>query len=131
MRKQRVDEPAAEIQSGFVRRARTVGNHSRPRDGELVVFQPELRHERHVLAETVIAIAGDCGRIAVASRARPQRKDIPGRPLSAAFAGSAFDLRGRGRDAPNEIRWKCAISHKRFSGAAVAAFSSCRPASDT
>ena len=101
LRQQLVDEPGVEVQASGVDRS-AVGPHARPGGGEAVGLQPQLGHQRDVVAVAVVVIARDVSVVATDHRAGHAAEGIPDRVGSAVFVGSAFDLVGRGCRAEEE-----------------------------
>ena len=100
---QRVDQRIVKRNALLVHRAHALRDQPRPGDREAIVLDAQLLHERDVLAEAMHMVAGHVAVVPLQNPARLVGKAIPdGRPL-AALEGSALDLIGRGRRAPDEI----------------------------
>lgn len=63
----------------------------------------ELTHQGEVIGKTMIVIARDRGRVCADDRTGLRGKTVPDGFTLSINCGGAFDLRGCGRDAPNEI----------------------------
>ena len=100
---QRVDQRIVERDALLVHRAHALGDQPRPGDREAIVPDAQLLHQRDVLAEAMHMVAGHVAVVTLQNLARLVGEAVPdGRPL-AVLEGSALDLIGRGRCAPDKV----------------------------
>ena len=103
VREQLVDEPVVEVEARLVHPAAPLGKHARPRDREAERVEPELAHQRDVLAVAVVEVARDLAGVAVPHLAGRRAEAVPDALAAAVLVGRALDLvRGRG-GAPDEV----------------------------
>ncbi len=99
---QAVHQPPVEVEALLADRPGAVGDDPRPRDGEPVGGQAQLREQIEVFLEPVIVIAGDVTGVAVCHRAGHPAECVPDRPSPAVFVRGALDLVRGGRRAEEE-----------------------------
>ncbi len=113
-REQRIDQAIIECEALFVRLALAQREHARPRHREAVGADAEIAHQRDVLRITVIVVAGNVAGLAIVHVAGAAKR-VPDAGAATVFIRRAFNLIGRGRDAPDEIGARC-WSHGVLSG---------------
>src|SRR5690606_8392831 len=99
----RVDEAVVEGDALRVHGAGAVGEDARPGEGEPVVFDAELPHEREVLFVAMVVIASDVEGVAIGDLSGNAREAIPDGFAFAVREGGALDLGSGGGDAPGEV----------------------------
>ncbi len=100
---QRVDEPVVEVEPALVDGAAPLRQHARPGDRETEGVEPELAHERHVVAVTVIEVARDLAGVAVPDLAGRRREPVPDALAASVRVRRALDLVRGGGGAPDEV----------------------------
>jgi len=103
---QAVHEPAVEIEAARVHAPAARREHARPRDREAVRLEPEVPHERDVLAPPVVMVAGHVAGGAARDLSRRAGETVPDRLAAPVGVRRAFDLIGEGGRAPNEAGGK-------------------------
>ena len=111
---QSVDELIVEGDAFFVDPACDVGGKARPREGETVVLDAELRHQLNIVAEAVVMVAGDIAGIAVKDLSIPMGERIPDRSTLSSLKSSTLDLVGRGCRAPDEVLAKAHVGEPPY-----------------
>ena len=101
-----VNERIVKIDALLVDCAGALGQDTRPGEGEAVVLDAHLLHQRDVLLEPMIVVAGDVAGMAAKDTARFMGEIVPDVSALAVLEGCALDLVGRGRRAPDEILLK-------------------------
>jgi hypothetical protein len=90
------EKTVIEVQAGLVQLAVTVRVDARPGDRQAIGLDAQRGHQREVLVEAVVVVAGDVERVAAGDLAGDSREAIPDGFALAVLEGGAFDL-GRGR----------------------------------
>ena len=103
---QAVHQTAVEVEPARVHAAAALGQHARPRDREAVRLEPQVLHERDVLAPAAVVVAGDVAGGAALDPARRPGEAVPDRFSAPVGVGRAFDLVGGGRRSPDEAGGK-------------------------
>ena len=98
-----VDEPVVEVEALRVHRTASARDDPRPRDREAERIDPELAHERDVVAIAVVEVARDRAVVAVPDLAGRCAEAIPDALAAAVLGRRAFDLVRGGRGAPDEV----------------------------
>ncbi len=76
-------------------------HHPGPADGEAIGIQADLLHQRHVLPEAVIVVAGDLAAVSMGDMS--VREGVPDARPFAVFVVRALDLIGRAGRTPKKI----------------------------
>ena len=106
VREQRVDQAVVEVQAARVDRALPGRQNAAPGDAEAVGVEPELAHQRDIVGEAVVLVAGDVARLAPQGTAGGVGKAVPDARARAVGERRALDLiGGRGRP-PEEVAGK-------------------------
>src|SRR4051812_6815681 len=100
---QRIEEPVIKIQSRLIDRLVSLRANARPRHRKSVITDSQPRHQRDIFFEPVIVITGHVERVAVQHLAWLTTEGIPRGRRLALEESSAFYLRRRRGDAPDEI----------------------------
>ena len=100
---QLVDEPVVEVEALLVHVSAPARDDARPRDREAERVEPELAHERDVVAIAVVEVARDRAVVAVAHLAGRRAEAIPHALAAAVLVRGALDLVRRRRRAPDEV----------------------------
>ena len=103
VREELVDEPVVEVEPGLVDAPSPVREHARPGDRETECVEPELAHQRHVVAKAVVEVARHVARIAVADLAGRRAEPVPDTLPASVLVSRTLDLVRRGRSAPDEV----------------------------
>ena len=116
-RQQLIDQTIVEIEPLRICRPGAFRKDARPGNREAIGLRAHLLHHRHVLLVEPVMIVGDVAGIAVRDLAGHVRKAVPDRLALAVGIRRAFDLIGRGRNAPDkairEWRRRDALGRKR------------------
>ena len=106
MLEHRVDQALVEGEALLVQRAMALGEDAGPCEGESVVADPQVAHEREILAVAVVVVARDIEGVAVVDRPLPAGVAVPhGLALSPLECG-ALDLGRGGGHSPGEFPGK-------------------------
>src|SRR5260221_11571978 len=92
IRKEIIDESIVEVESLWIWRSTTRGEHTRPRDREAITFDAEGLHQLNVLLVTMIVIVGDITVCVGHNLTRSVRKSIPDGFTAAVFLCCALYL---------------------------------------
>jgi hypothetical protein len=103
---QLVDQAVVEVEALLVHRAASAGDDPRPCDRQPEGVDPELAHERDVLAVAVVEVARDRTAVAVPDLAGRCAEAIPDALTAAVLGGCALDLKRGGRGTPDEVSRK-------------------------
>ena len=113
-----VHQALVEVEPLCVDRPGALREHARPGDAEPIGLEPELAHQRDVLPEAPVVVAGHVPRVAVAHPPGRVREAVPDARTGPVAQRRAFDLIGRSRRAPEEMLRKGHVSStRRTSGA--------------
>ena len=102
-RQQPVDQAIVEGEAGLVHRPASRRHDARPGDGEPVGLHADPAHQRNVLGEAMVVVAGDIAGIAIGDAAGNPAIAVPDAGAPPVGRGGAFDLIARGRNAPDEV----------------------------
>lgn len=94
VRQQLVDQLRVEAHARLAHRAIAGRQDARPRDGEAVVAELELRHELHVRLPSVVVVRRHVACLARPDLAGRVREGVPDRHSTAALQPAALDLVG-------------------------------------
>ena len=114
-----VDERRVEVETAGVHLAAAGRQDARPRDGEAVRLDTEALHERDVVAEAMVVIAGARAARAVLDRTGHAREAVPDGLPPAVVLRRPLDLVGGGRGAPHEARGEVGSAHDRSVGSGL------------
>jgi len=103
---QAVHEPAVEIQPHRVDLAVAARQDARPANREPVRLEPQLLHQRDILAPAMVVVTGHIARIAVKDAPRRVREAIPDALTLAVLVPGPLDLVRRSCRAPPEVARK-------------------------
>src|SRR5580765_41220 len=103
VRKQLVHESIVEVESRRVDLPAPLRHDARPRDREAERVEPELSHQRDVVAVAVVEVARDLPGVAVADLSGRRAEPVPYAFASSVLVCRTLDLVRGGSGAPDEI----------------------------
>ncbi len=109
---ERVDEVRIKPEAGLVRGAGSGRLDARPRDREPVGGQAKVGHERDVLAEARVVVAGDVAGVAVGDPAGRVGEGVPHRRPLTVGVPRPLDLVGGRGGAPHEVLGEAAHARR-------------------
>ena len=98
-----VDQLIVEFQSALVHFADARGQDARPGEAQPVCLQPELLHDRDIVAPAVVMIAGNVPGMAGEDRAVLAAEHVPDATPASTLARTAFNLIGRRGGTPYKM----------------------------
>src|SRR5438105_2810293 len=103
MRAQLVDEAVVEVEARLIHASASAREDARPRDREPERVEPELAHERDVVAIAVVEVAREVPGVAVSHLPRRRAEAIPNALTAAFIVRRALDLVRGGGGAPQKV----------------------------
>ncbi len=110
---QLVHQAAVEVQAALDGGAAAGRLHPGPGDGEAVRAEPQVLHQRHVVAVAVVVVDSDVTGVPAGRLPGGVAEGVPDRGRAAVLAHRALDLVRRGRGAPEEGRGEGHRGHRR------------------
>ena len=103
MFQQGVDQLAVKTDARLIHLPGPLGEQAGPGEGKTVGLQPNLPHQRNVLPEAVVVVAGHVPGVAFIDMAALVTADVPNTGTPAVLIPGALNLIGAGGRAPHKI----------------------------
>ncbi len=108
---QAVDQAVVKIQAARFHCPGAQRQDAGPADRKAVGIDTERLQEGHIVGHVVVMVAGDICSCPIQNAVRLMIKAVPDALTLAVFIPGAFDLKGSGGCAPDEILWKFVSCH--------------------
>ena len=109
---ERIDQAAIIVQTFLVDLSATFGQDATPGDGEAIGVQVEFGHQLDIAFGMKGGVAGDIGILTCADLFRRVRERVPDGSAFTVRGRAAFDLKGSGGGATEEVGRELGKGHK-------------------
>ena len=110
-----IQQALIKVEARNVQGSPPVRKNSGPIQAEAVGLKTNRLHQPDIVGIASVVVTGHIPMIVIDHASRLMTEGLPVRGAGAIGKGRAFDLKGRGRGAPDKIRWKQGGGHRSFS----------------